>query len=323
MGVGIGIEAGLGHRSGRDLIDDDVMDDGSIRRPGLRRLDPDVFLELRRHADMNVLDRSLGGDGLRLWQFKNDVRSADRPPFRERSRRRKFRGIAEGGSLFEPGQERPTFGGGKTAVILEVAESGVGMPGGHSPFFDNLADHRGMLADIVIAQQGKWGDFAGPVAVLTLVLNDRRHVFGIGDLVDLLPFERVFLFPSLDNGRCRGADSRGASDVLACLFGIDSIEQTTDHGSRRDFHATAGEDLLDRILEVMMGGFRFPRSHPILVVNRPSIAHERQTVEHDHLAGSFREGLVGHDVPFVFEDGEVNLVLFRVRSDLSDGLMGV
>ena len=74
------------------------------------------------------------------------------------------------------------FFGRQAAVVDEVAIARIGVPGRHPAVVDYFANHRRMLASVIIRQKRKRGDLAGPMAVLAFVLEDRGHTVGISDL---------------------------------------------------------------------------------------------------------------------------------------------
>ena len=143
---------------------------------GLGRLDPAVLLEIGRDAEVDVGHRPLGRDVIGLGHLEDDVGLADRPAFGKRPWAAAGPWVAQRRALIDPGQQRRPLLGREAAVVAEMAVPRVRVPGRHAPLVDHLADHRRMLARIVVSQQRERPDLAGPVAALALVLDDPRDV---------------------------------------------------------------------------------------------------------------------------------------------------
>src|SRR5690348_1934958 len=58
---------------------------------------------------------------------------------------------------------------------------GAGVPGRHAPFAHDFADHRCPTDDLVVARHGERTNLAVAMAAFAAILEDARHLAGIGD----------------------------------------------------------------------------------------------------------------------------------------------
>ena len=86
---------------------------------------------------------------------------------------------------------------------------------------------------------------------------------------------------------------------------------------------TGTRPFVERITHVMGRRGLLARPLAVLVVDRPSIANPRLTVQDDRLAGPLDQELVGDMVPLVLEQGKLDPMRPRVFDQLGGGLLGV
>ena len=144
-------------------VDDDVMDNAVVARDGLGRLHPHVLREVRRHRDIHVGHRPLGGDGRRLGDLEDEVGGADRPALRKGPRRR-FLPLAARRSVGHPRDQGRAVGGGEPPDVCKMAMARVGMPRGHAPILHDLTEHRRVGVGVVVREEREAADLTRPMA---------------------------------------------------------------------------------------------------------------------------------------------------------------
>src|SRR5262249_28579630 len=127
----------------------------------------------------------LGGDLVLLGHREDRVGPADRPALGPRHRSRLL-SFAAWAALVDPGQQRLAVLLAEAAVVGEPAGARVGVPGGHAPLLDDLADHRRPGRHVVVAQERHRPDLSGAVALLTVPRHDRRDVLDVRQRPGLL-----------------------------------------------------------------------------------------------------------------------------------------
>ncbi len=172
-------------RAAVDQVNDDMVNHRAVARPGLGRLNPNIVLEQGWNANVDVVDRPLRGHHIRLGNLEDDVGRADRPPFRERFRSGNGFRVTKRRSLRDPRHEDRPLSRREAAVVLKMADSRVGMPRGHPPLVNNLTEHRGVLANVVVSQEWERANLTGTMTVLALLGDDRGDLTGISDRAEL------------------------------------------------------------------------------------------------------------------------------------------
>src|SRR5262249_2899653 len=157
--------------------DDDVMNDSANARSNLGCLNPLVFGEVGRNAEVLVLDHARGRHRIFLWQIKHNVGLADVPAFQELRRWWEVFGVTFFRSLIHPSDDRVDVLLREFAVIQELAVMRIGVPRRHRPISDLLLYRTRPGPRVLISQQRHRRDLAGPMALHAVVEEDWRDVF--------------------------------------------------------------------------------------------------------------------------------------------------
>ncbi|AMV38988.1 hypothetical protein VT85_16245 [Planctomyces sp. SH-PL62] len=194
------------------------------------------------------------------------------------------------------------------------------MPGGHAAVVDDLADHRRVLAGLVVGQERERRRLLGAVAGLALLLDDRGGGRGVGDRAEVfdLRLHRLACVADLLRG---GAD---AGDVrLRGGPGSRLLDKAAGDRRGGDLDRPTGDEGVERLAKMLPLRGRLARADAVLVVDRASVADRGPAVEHEDLGGALGQGGIGHHVVAILQNGEVDLELAGVGGDLLDGVAGV
>ena len=157
----------------------DVMDDADVPRPEVDRRDVRVAHQVRGDHEAAVGVGPRGGDREFLGRLEDEIGRPQLPVRRERERRRHVLGVAPWRAGLGPRLEDGDLLARERLVVLEPgSDPGLGLPGRHLPFAGHQRDVRGALPRLFEGLQGKGADVMAAMAVLALLLEDRRHVLG-------------------------------------------------------------------------------------------------------------------------------------------------
>ena len=223
--------------------------------------DPAVFREAGSHFAVFIFHASGGRHGYGLGNFHHGIRRAHRPFLRPDQGHRRFGRIACGTVPAQPCQERSAVGFGKGPVISpgDGVLSGLrrGEPRGHDALGDHLFDHRGVPGHVFHFNHLKGAGATGPVAFLTIPLDDPRNV----------PVP------------CQGGRGR-----CGRLF---NFQRTTRCGSGRKAGPLLGSHRRQGIGEVVLGGLVFLIAYPVLVIHRAPVMEREGPVDQEDFGGGF------------------------------------
>jgi hypothetical protein len=273
---------------------EDVVNDGAVAGADLCAVEPFVFLEAGVHREIFVGNAAARGHGDRLWGDGEDgVGFAGQlPAGEELFGRGQIFGIAFGRAAFDPLVNLIFLLVAQAAVVGEVADFRVGVPGRHALLADDLGDGVGPAVGVVVVVQRERGDFTFAVAFDAVVLQDAGDVFGVGDLA-IVP------------GRADAADETtgGLGDGLA--------------------YFPAGEKFIEGDFEVVAFWFALPVVDAVLVVDAAPVADGAGLVEDEDFGSPHGSHLVGDLVAEILEDGEVDLVQAGVGGDFGDVVLDI
>jgi len=156
---------------------DYVMNQSPGARTDLGGRDPFVFGEAAGDDIVRVLDRALGRDVVGFWHFDDHIRFCDVPAIYEMQRGGSILRIASRSFGICPVGERLDVFGGKRTVVGEVAICRVRAPGRHAFGHYGLTNSRRPGAGFLVAQQRHRGGFTRPMAILTILLENRKNIF--------------------------------------------------------------------------------------------------------------------------------------------------
>ncbi len=159
-----------------DDRDDDVVHVFGIAGAHFARGNPAVFREVRRHLEILIVDRAVGGNPELDGHFEDDVGLAVLPAGRERRHGRHLRGIALPGLGIDPLHDRVDLCLREAAIVAECAVRRIGKPRRHRPRADFVADGAGPRPHVPIGNEGHRRDFAGPMALHAFAVENRRDV---------------------------------------------------------------------------------------------------------------------------------------------------
>jgi hypothetical protein len=135
-----------------------------------------VLLEIQGQNEALEAVVSVGGYVEAVTGLEDEIGLAALPSLREGRNGRLVLRIAFGRAVFSPLADEGDLLGGETPLMLECAETGLGFPGRHEALFGDSRDEQGALGCVLVSEQGKRGDFTGPMALRTLTVEDRRDV---------------------------------------------------------------------------------------------------------------------------------------------------
>jgi len=114
-----------------------MVNDGGISNSDFGSLHPPVFGEVRGDLEVFIVQDSRGGDIVFNRHSEHDVGLAYLPTFVEDRKRRQVLWVTLRSAAIDPVYDCGNLPGGKAAIVLEPAISGIGVPGRHS-FAKNL-----------------------------------------------------------------------------------------------------------------------------------------------------------------------------------------
>ena len=146
------------------------------------RLHPARFgLRVHRRGEL-IVDHARRRHGVGR-HVEHEVRLAQRPVRRRmRLLRQRIIALATRRARLDPVDHRADLVGRKPAIVLELADRRIRMPGRHRLGADRLADHRREHLHLIVVRHRKRRDAAGLVTDNALLLEDRRHVLRVGNL---------------------------------------------------------------------------------------------------------------------------------------------
>ena len=155
---------------------DDAFSGAGTARTDFDRLRPFVFFEISRDGEVLILDFTFGGDFEGFWNFEDGIGGAagEIPADGPVARRRSIVRIAFGSAGIGPIGDGFDFGFGQPAIVQEPIA--FGEPRRHNPAGDGVADGFRPGADVFVSGEGHGRDFAGAVAFLASILEDREDV---------------------------------------------------------------------------------------------------------------------------------------------------
>ena len=143
--------------------------------------DPQIPVEVAFNEDELVIDGSLCGQVKVLGHFDDDVR-LDVPSVGELERGRGVVRVAFGSALVHPGNERVEVRSAQRFVIRKrMSALWFGKPGWHLPRDDRGLDRLGPRAGVGKREQRHGCHFAGTMASLTVLLQDRENILAERD----------------------------------------------------------------------------------------------------------------------------------------------
>ena len=126
------------------------------------------------------MSRAARRDVERLGDLEHEVGRAELPAFGELRGRGQVLRVAFGGAGLGPVGDRLDLGVAQAAVIVERAEAGLGLPGGHPAALGDLREEARPLGGILVGQQRERPDLARPMAAGAVLPEDRRDVLVVG-----------------------------------------------------------------------------------------------------------------------------------------------
>ena len=152
------------------------MHHGAIGRPELGRFHPLVFGESAGNDDVGVVDYASGRHLIFDRHLDHIVRLPDVPAFQPLHGLRLILGVAFRRTRVHPGHQRLDVGVAQAAIVRKMAISRVCKPGRHLLDQHRLLDRFRPGTRLLISQQRHRTNFAGAVAFLAILLQDRRYV---------------------------------------------------------------------------------------------------------------------------------------------------
>ena len=175
---------------------------------------------------------------------------------------------------------------------METAKLPARVPGGHPLIADHLRDHLRPAGGLVVGSQRKGRDVAAAVTLDAPLLENVDDAVGIGD-------RRIRL------GRPHPTDQAA-------------------HGvCPRRGHALAGQQLVERLGQLVPPRLFPDKAHAVLVVDAARIADRAVAIEHEHLGRAGGAELIRHAVAGILEDGKLDAVRPGVGGDFREGVVHV
>jgi hypothetical protein len=147
-----------------------------VTRTNFYRLNPFVFVEVRRHYDVLVRHRATRRDMERLRNLNHNVRLADVPAIGECKRGGRIFGTTFGCTVVSPGRQRVDLRLGEGAVVPEGPVRRIGIPRRHFLLEDRGANRFRPRARLLVAHERHRTDVARMMAALTAFLLDRFDI---------------------------------------------------------------------------------------------------------------------------------------------------
>ena len=126
----------------------------------------DVALRVEAEGNDEALENiaAIGRDGECLRHGNFHVGLAGEPSGGELGRLRRMRGVALRRAVRRPIVNERDLRIGEAALVVEVADSGLGFPRRHVAFGRDGRDERGSFRGVLVSQQGKGRDLARTMA---------------------------------------------------------------------------------------------------------------------------------------------------------------
>ena len=149
---------------------------GAVARTNLRHRNPAILLEVSRNDDVLIRHIARRRKSFRFGHGKHNVGRRDIPAGSYFYGRRSGCGIAFGSVRVGPGGESGDFLRSQRTIVREMTTAWVGEPGGHFAQSGLFTNRRSERARVRIRIERHGGDFAGPMAALTVRLKDGQYV---------------------------------------------------------------------------------------------------------------------------------------------------
>ena len=163
-------------RPGLAQVRDDVVHYGTVRGTRFRGLYPCVFGESGRNDDVLIFDHA-GRRHLKwLRQLKDDVGLGHSPAFDPSLWRRHVFRVAFRRARIRPGHDGRNFLHGKGAVVGEVSDGGVRVPGRHDFLRHHALHTAGPGPGLFIGEQRERSGLARAMATLAVLLQNRSNI---------------------------------------------------------------------------------------------------------------------------------------------------
>ena len=160
----------------RPNVHDGVMHVLAARRTNLRHLHPFAFGESGGHDFVGVFDVAARGNCNRLRHLHHDVRLRNVPAFRPVRRRGRIACVASGRAAFRPAYKSRDFLRRERRIVREMSATRIGEPRRHFPVAHCGGNCLRFGTRVVKRDERERRDFAGAMAALAMLLQDRQHV---------------------------------------------------------------------------------------------------------------------------------------------------
>ena len=274
--------------------DDDVVHDGRIPWAALHAFDPSILRESGIDREVLVFNGAFGRHVVRLRRHrKNLVGRFRQPPAVDEARRQgQFLGIPLGSAGGGPLAKNLLLILGQTAVVAEMAELRIGMPGGHPPLADDFGNHVGPARDFGVARHREGTDFAGAVTRNAAVVQNPRDLVRVRHL-----------------GRRVGR--------------VYATDEATNRGRFRFGDAMSGQQIVEGRLQLAIADRLADKSHAKLIVDAALIADRSLSVEHEDLGCSRCAETIGQLVVQILQHGKVDLARAGIGGQIGQTVLPI
>src|SRR5580704_385003 len=153
------------------------MHHGTIARTDLHRFHPLILCKVCRNRKILIVDDAARRHVEFLRHLKHGVRLGNTPTLCELSRLRRIGGVAFGRARIDPRDQRLPIAGGERRIVREFSIVRIGVPGRHLSAQHGASNGFRPRPRLSKGQQRHRRRFAGTVAVLAMLLENRLNIF--------------------------------------------------------------------------------------------------------------------------------------------------
>ena len=263
-----------------------------IARQQLRGLDPALLGNVEVQLDFLIGNRAAIGHCKRLGHLQHHVGLRNPPTLDKLRRLGQVRQIARRATFVDPVVDQLLFRFRQPGVVRKMTVLRIGVPGRHPPDGNHLLDRFGPADRLVVRRQRERPHLATAMAEHAVLIEHAGDVLGIRHLAS--------------RGR-----PLGSADIAAGRLGDGPG------------HFFSGQQLIERVGNVVARGGRTGIADAVLIVDHASITHSPIAVEDERIGRPLGAELIGHRVSGILQDRKRDLVLAGIVGDVGQRILRV